>query len=334
MSDLLFGPLGESILDLIQGLSNEFLDIYFGVVTTLGNTFPILIILVLLYYTLDKEFMTKLIYLLVFSAHLNYVAKIFFHNPRPFVYNAEDFQVTTNVLGQETVWSANGYSFPSGHSQTQGAIWGYVLAKVKSVPLLIIGLIFLVSIPLSRTYLGVHWPSDILIGVMFGLFLSWLYTRLEPSLSERSKSWSDNQKMIYGLLASLLLAILGLIMLILGTVIPFNETISLSDPTVWADANLGTYPGLLAGIVVGQPLEVKYINFSTKRESSKNIFIRILIGIVSVVVLYFVAKGIDNIAMEFQPELVWITQVTNFLSYFVIAFCIAFLIPGLFSKLE
>jgi membrane-associated phospholipid phosphatase len=122
MSDLLFGPLGESILQLIQGISNVFLDLYFGVLTTLGNTFSILIILILLYYTLDKELLARLVYLLVISAHLNSVAKIFFHNPRPYMYNAEEYQVTTNVLNKETVWGADGFSFPSGHSQTQGAI--------------------------------------------------------------------------------------------------------------------------------------------------------------------------------------------------------------------
>ena len=62
MSDILLGQIGEQILQLIQGFSNPILDIYFGVVTTFGDTLPILIIIVLLYYTINKEFLTRLIY--------------------------------------------------------------------------------------------------------------------------------------------------------------------------------------------------------------------------------------------------------------------------------
>ncbi len=334
MSDLLLGPLGETILDLIQSTSNILLDIYFGVVTTFGNTLPILIILVLLYYTLDREFMTNLIYLLVFSAHLNYVAKIFFHNPRPFVHNAEKFQVTTNVLNQETIWGAAGYSFPSGHSQTQGAIWGYILKKIKYLPLFVLGIVLLISIPLSRSYLGVHWPGDILVGVLFGLFLSWMFIRVEPWLEMRAKKWTDSEKILYGLGFSLFLFFLGVIAFIIGSLFPFNEAISISDPVVWVEADIGTYPGLFAGIVVGRVFELKYVNFSTENIDKKSLSVRIVIGIVSISILYFTAKWIEDLVLEFQSDLLWITQATNFLSYFVIAFCLAYLIPWLFSKFE
>ncbi|MHA1205946.1 MAG: hypothetical protein ACTSSO_00080 [Candidatus Hodarchaeales archaeon] len=37
MSDFILGPLGESLIRLIQDLSNPIFDLYFGVVTTLGH---------------------------------------------------------------------------------------------------------------------------------------------------------------------------------------------------------------------------------------------------------------------------------------------------------
>ena len=114
MSDLILGSLGESLIRLIQDLSNPIFDLYFGVLTTLGDSLPIIIVFVLLYYTFDKDFISRMIYLLIFSVHLNQIAKIFFHNPRPYLYNSE-FQVTTDTLGKQTLWGAGGYSFPSGH---------------------------------------------------------------------------------------------------------------------------------------------------------------------------------------------------------------------------
>lgn len=69
------------------------------------------------------------------------------------------------------------YSFPSGHALAAAAVYGtlgLVLARlvparrglvVASAPLLI------VMIGLSRIYLGVHWPTDVLAGFAAGGFL-------------------------------------------------------------------------------------------------------------------------------------------------------------------
>jgi membrane-associated phospholipid phosphatase len=334
MSDLIFGALGEEILLFLQTLQNMIFDLYFGVVTTLGDTLPILIIVVLLYYTVDKDFINGLIYLLILSAHLNVVAKILFHNPRPFAYNAQEFQVTTNVFGQETVWGAGGYSFPSGHSQTQGSTWGYVLPKNRNILVMIIGIVLLVTIPISRSYLGVHWPSDIVFGVLFGILLAWVFMKAEDRYRPEMATWSDSRKILVGLIASLVLVVIGLIFFFLGTIFPFNQQISMTDPNVWLETDLGTYPGILAGIVVGQVLESKYVNFTTDNLTKINIILRAIIGVVSVVVLYLLNRVVDNLAEGFQSEILWILSLTNFISYFIIAFFIAFLIPWLFTKLE
>ena len=334
MSDLIFGALGEDILLFLQTLQNMIFDLYFGVVTTLGDTLPILIIVVILYYTVDKDFINGLIYLLILSAHLNGVAKIFFHNPRPFVYSAQEFQVTTKVFGKETIWGAGGYSFPSGHSMTQGTTWGYVLPKIRNVFIMVIGIILLITIPISRSYLGVHWPSDILFGVLFGILLAWVFMKVEDRYRPEIVMWSDSRKIAMGLVASLALVALGLLFFFLGTLFTFNQQISMTDPNVWLETDLGTYPGILAGIVVGQVLEGRYVSFTTDNMTKIKIFLRAIIGIVSVVALYLLNKVIDNIAEGFQTEIVCITSMTNFLSYFVIAVFIAFVIPWLFTKLE
>ncbi|MHA2346501.1 MAG: phosphatase PAP2 family protein, partial [Candidatus Hodarchaeales archaeon] len=211
MTDLILGTIGETILKFIYGFSNSLFDLFFGVVTTIGNTLPIIVIIVLLYYTVDKSFINHLIYIIIFSAHLNEVFKVFFHNPRPFVYNAEEFQVTTNVLGKKTIWGASGFSFPSGHSQTQGTLWGYVFQKKRNKFLLIIGIIFLISIPLSRNYLGVHWPSDIIVGVLLGALLSRMYLLGDSRYGEKIKKWSDKRKITVGMLLSIGLMLLGLL---------------------------------------------------------------------------------------------------------------------------
>lgn len=334
MTDLILGTFGESLLKFIYGFSNSLFDLYFGVVTTIGNTLPILIIIVLLYYTVDKSFVTHLIYIVIFSTHLNHILKIFFHNPRPYIYNADEFQVVTNVLGTETSWGAKGFSFPSGHSQTQGTLWGYVFQKKRSFFLLMIGFILLISIPLSRNYLGVHWPSDIIVGVLVGLLLSWIYLVGDSRYGTKIKQWSDMKKIGVGFLLSLGLVILGLISFYLGSEIAFNNEISLNDISVWRNVDIGTYPGLLIGIIVGQILEERYVDFSTDELKPTVKIMRILLGIGTAIILYVLAKIIDGIVEDYQSDILWITQLTNYLAFFVIAVFLAFVIPWFFTKLE
>ncbi len=332
MSDLVFGIAGEELMEFIQSFSHPFLDLYFGIVTTLGNTLPIIILIVLLYYTVNKDFVKKLAYTIVFSAHMYNVMKIFFHNPRPFVFNKSKYQVTTNI-GIETVWGASGYSFPSGHSQTQGALWGFVLSKYRSIPILVIGILLVISIPISRSYLGVHWVSDIIFGLLFGFIISLVFVLGDQRYGEQLGRLKDSQRIIIGLVASFGLFCIGIVTFILGSFFPFNQAISFSDPLVWENTNLGTYPGILAGLVVGLTLEERYIDFPIKKEKSRMI-LRATLGLISVLILYLISKVIEGLFEEIQKTIVWIITVVNFLSFFILAFTLTFIIPCLFVKIE
>jgi undecaprenyl-diphosphatase len=332
LSDLVFGLAGEELLELIQSFSHPILDLYFGIVTTLGDTFPIIVLIVLLYYTVNKDFVKKLAYLIVFSAHMYNVMKIFFHNPRPYVFNKSKYQVTTNI-GKETVWGASNYSFPSGHSQTQGAFWGFVFSKYRSIPVLALGILLLISIPISRSYLGVHWVSDIIFGLLFGFIISILFVLVAQRYGEQLGQLKDSQTIIIGLVVSIALFFIGMVAFLLGTFFPFNQAISLSDPLVWENTNLGTYPGILAGLVVGLTLEKRYIDFPI-RKNRINTILRIVLGLASVIILYLVFKAIEVLFEEVQLKIVWIITVVNYISFFFLAFTLAFIIPWLFVKIE
>ncbi|MHA1972952.1 MAG: phosphatase PAP2 family protein [Candidatus Hodarchaeales archaeon] len=328
MSDLIFSEIGEQLLELIQSLSNPILDLYFGVVTTFGNTLPILIILILLYYTFNKEYISKLVYLLIISAHLNTIAKVFFHNPRPFQYD-EKYRVTTSFL-KETTWGARGYSFPSGHSQTQGTLWGYVFHKYKSWQAFLTGLVFLVSIPLSRSYLGVHWPGDIVVGVVFGLLIAIVFMQIDTRYGSYFSNMTDKEKIFYGILGSIGLYLLGLATLMV-TVMIFGPDIS-SD--LWLNSDLGVYPGIFAGIITGQVLEKKHLDFQVRGKEWKSIVVRGMIGFISVVILYLFTKVVAKLFKSFQESLPWILSVGDFLSYFLLAFVLVYVVPLIFIRIE
>lgn len=67
------------------------------------------------------------------------------------------------------------YSFPSGHATWSALVYGFIgwwvsrslVGRWSSVPVAIASAL-IAAIALARIYLGAHWPSDVLAGLLFG----------------------------------------------------------------------------------------------------------------------------------------------------------------------
>lgn len=91
---------------------------------------------------------------------LNILLKVLFQRPRPDLFSE--------------IVAPRSYSFPSGHSMVAAAVYGMtaiVIARLRPGlrPLLYVTAPFLVLfIGISRVFLGVHWPTDVLAGFAAG----------------------------------------------------------------------------------------------------------------------------------------------------------------------
>jgi undecaprenyl-diphosphatase len=68
----------------------------------------------------------------------------------------------------------DGFSFPSGHATTSFCLATVIAMRYPKLryPIFILAII----VALSRPYVGVHYPSDILIGAVLGIFIGYIVT--------------------------------------------------------------------------------------------------------------------------------------------------------------
>ena len=69
-------------------------------------------------------------------------------------------------------------SFPSGHTTAAfaaGMVWARALPWGWARPLAVV---MAVCMGLSRLYVGVHYPTDVLAGALVGSFCAWLALKL------------------------------------------------------------------------------------------------------------------------------------------------------------
>jgi len=190
----------ESILDRGIGVVLWFqqfsptLDLPFKGLTFLGNLEFYLVFMPFIYWCIDRRTGARLLVLFLISAYVNSVAKAMADQPRPFQY---DSRVRPLV-------NADGDGLPSGHTQGAVVVWGYLASQIRSWKLWILAGFLIVAIPMSRLYLGVHFPTDLLGGYILGALLLFLYLRFAPNV----EAWLVEKGVVWQTTAAIGLPIL------------------------------------------------------------------------------------------------------------------------------
>lgn len=133
------------------------------VITWFGSATCLILLTIILFIVLKNKITGFLIAInLVIVTILNQLLKFVLQRPRPDDYRLID---------------ESGYSFPSGHSMISMAFYGYLIYliykskfnKYVKIILITIFVFLILFIGISRIYLGVHYTSDVIAGILLSI---------------------------------------------------------------------------------------------------------------------------------------------------------------------
>ena len=169
------------VLDALQTIHNPVLDTLMCAITRLGDAGIFWILLCMVLLILPKTRRSGVILMAALLVDLVICNGIL----KPLVHRIRPFDVKTGI--ELLVKQPTDYSFPSGHTAASFAsVTALYLAGEKK--LWIPALVLAVLIAFSRLYLYVHYPTDVLGGVVAGLAAGALGYWLVKKVSELKKA--------------------------------------------------------------------------------------------------------------------------------------------------
>lgn len=142
--------------------------------TALGLPAFYVLLFPVVYWCVDARHGLRLAACVMGSIWLNEMVKVVLHQPRPFW-----------LCDECTAIGADGsFGFPSGHAQHAVVVWGLIAVELRRRwawwPMVALAPVL---IGLSRVYLGVHFPTDVIGGWLMGALLLVLMLRVAPRVA-------------------------------------------------------------------------------------------------------------------------------------------------------
>ena len=264
----------SQILAFFEGSRNDILTLFFTSITILAEKTFLVVLLSILYWCVDKVRSKRLAWFVVFGAVGNGVIKNIVRMPRPY---------ELGVCKPLRVETATSYSFPSGHTQSVTSFWVGSMVILKTKSSIVLGSVMILLTALSRLYLGVHWPMDVLGAIGFGVICIYFANQL------LDESGTLNRWHVLG----------SSIFCLLVFIFKGDEDFCNAVAALW-------------GFCLGGYLEQKYIKFEITLALNKKIY-RIVLGLIGMLVIYM---GIGKLL----PDIILLGMLKNaFVMLWIIA---------------
>jgi membrane-associated phospholipid phosphatase len=219
------------------------------------------------------------------------------------------------------------FGLPSGHAQKAVAVWATLAASFRKRWLWILSIIMIFMISLSRIFLGVHFLSDVLAGLVISILFLLLYLRLEAPVTR----WANKQS----LWVIALVALAACVVPILITAAIRAANAGWQIPAGWLVVDIDpfslegtlTLNGTLFGILVGYAWLMRSGSFKIGG-TPLQLVLRYFLGVAGILAIRY---GLKYVFPE-TPGFLGFTL--RFIRYGLIGLWVSALAPFAFIKLK
>lgn len=300
-----------------------------NVLTFTGDIEFYLLLLPVIYWTVDRRLGLRVAVLLLLSIIISSMCKLILHAPRPYWFDP-----------QVQLWTAPEFSFglPSTHAQNAVVMWGLLAYAGRRTLGWMIAILLMGLVGLSRMYLGVHFPTDIIVGWLLGGLMLWGGLAWGDAIAAWVKARSPLRQFILVFLLSVGLTAAGFALRL------WVQSVW-SIPVAWIETALATAgvapapfsleyvvtaAGALWGLAAGSLLCVLQGDFRVEGQWKAHL-LRCLLGIVGILLLW---RGLDVLFTLLAPDESMAGYFLRYLRYTAIGLWVAGVAPILFVRLK
>ncbi|MBI5964431.1 MAG: phosphatase PAP2 family protein [Chloroflexi bacterium] len=315
---------GISLIITLQG-AGDWLIAPMRFFSFLGNEEFFLLVLPLIYWSIDSALGLRVGVILVTSNLFNNIFKLVFAGPRP-------YWASSHVRALWTTETT--FGIPSGHAQNAISIWGMIAAYYKRTWVWVTAIVLIFLIGFSRIFLAAHFPHDVVFGWLLGAALLWAFLRFWDPIAAWVGPKTLSQQITIAFIVSMLFILLGFgaTSLRSGFQVPeaWINNAAQANAEVPAPVNPDstfTSAGILFGLAAGAAWIMSIGGYQAAGPIQKRA-IRYVIGLVGVLILYM---GLGQI---FPRNDDLISYALRFVRYSLIGFWVAGGAPWVFKKFK
>lgn len=153
-----------------------------------------ILVIPLVYWCISKTIGFRFLYIVLGSLYVNMWIKASFPVKRPI--GVEGINSIFIESAQEVSQFPND-SFPSGHAQGASTFWGYLSYQIRNTAFWIFAGLMILFTALSRLYSGLHWPTDVIGGILFGIILLIVGIILTPVIESLTRPFQWTLAIIF-----------------------------------------------------------------------------------------------------------------------------------------
>ena len=281
------------------------------VLTFLGSGEFFLMLIPALYWSIDSRIGIRVGMVFLISGAFIEIMKIAFHHPRPYW-----FSTLVRAYSSEVSFGA-----PSGHTQLSVGLYGMLAYCLKKWWGWLAAVILVLLIGVSRLYLAVHFPHDVILGLVFGAIVLGLTIVLWDPVVNWLKHMTTTRQILVALAFSLFLIALnlpGYLWLKQQWQLPVEWSYNAAQVNP-ADNPINplslellmTYTGIFFGLAAGLAWLQRMGGFSSKGTTWQRL-LRYVVGIAGVLIIRYGLK------VAFPGGDSWLAYFLHYVRYAVI----------------